>query len=82
VGATHDGNGVLQELPPEPSGETLEAAVGSLLQDRPAWEVFVYLNLFCEMDIADWPKLRELAGTISIEPGGPASGVESHLTTP
>ena len=66
IGAPHDGEGVLEDLPPEPARPVLESAVQTALNKYPAWEVFLYLNLFCEMDIADWPNLREIAEAISV----------------
>ncbi|GAB4176849.1 MAG: hypothetical protein Fur0032_16920 [Terrimicrobiaceae bacterium] len=56
----HDGKGLIESLPDEPPEADLEAAVDALLQSWPSWEVSVYLNLFCEMDIAQWPRLREI----------------------
>jgi hypothetical protein len=60
VGAPHDGEGRIESLPPEPSKTQLETAVDGLCSRFPQWEVAVYLRLFCEMDIARWPALREL----------------------
>jgi len=65
LGISHDGEGVVETLPTEPPRDRLEAAVNDLLKERPSWEVRSYLGLFCEMDIADWPVLRELVAGIS-----------------
>lgn len=59
----HDGEGLLESLPPEPPVEDLRAAIDGLFQDHPALPVTVYLFLFPEMDIADWPELSSLLET-------------------
>lgn len=65
---SHDGKGLIENLPPEPAEDALAAAVDALLAKWPAWEVSVYLNLFCEMDIADWPRLREISSRLALSP--------------
>lgn len=56
----HNGNGLVDSLPPQPPEAELKAAVEQLLQKYPATAVTAYLYLFVEMDIADWPALNEI----------------------
>ena len=56
----HDGEGVVESLPPEPPEATLRHAVATLLTKYPDWEVRIYLEMFCQMDIANWPHLRQI----------------------
>ncbi len=60
LGVAHNGHGLLETLPPQPPAAKLEAAVDGLLDRHPEAAVFAYLNLFVEMDIADWPDLKEI----------------------
>ncbi len=60
LGIPHDGKGVVEELPAEPSRERLEAAVAALLQKHPAEVVAVYLHAFQAMDEHPWPGLARL----------------------
>ena len=64
LGVPHE-DSLIESLPPEPSRERLSAAVSALLENNPEWAVAAYLNLFVEMDIAEWPVLREI---VSSEP--------------
>jgi len=59
----HDGEGLIEELPAQPEPERLNSAIETLLTKWPTWEVSAYLNLFCMMDIADWPALKEIVAT-------------------
>lgn len=61
----HNGNGLLETLPPEPPKADLLAAVDKILEKYPPRAVAIYLHLFCEMDIADWPTLKETLATDS-----------------
>ncbi|CAN5585653.1 hypothetical protein BH09VER1_BH09VER1_40440 [soil metagenome] len=56
----HNGHGLLEVLPPQPPEEKLKAALDGLLEKFPTDAVAIYLNLFSEMDIADWPSLKKL----------------------
>lgn len=56
----HDGNGLIETLPAEPAGSAIDSAVEGLFAKFPHDAVFVYLNLFAGMDIANWPHLRAL----------------------
>jgi hypothetical protein len=56
----HDGQGLLETLPPEPSPDALRAAMDGLFQNHPALPVTAYLLLFPEMDIADWPGFAKI----------------------
>jgi hypothetical protein len=60
---SHDGEGLIDSLPEQPEDGVLRDAVDALLGSHPAWAVMVYLNLFCQMDIAAWPALGEIAAT-------------------
>lgn len=60
LGIEHDGRGLLNTLPPEPQRERLVEAIDRLLEHQSRFAVIAYLNLFCEMDIADWPTLKEI----------------------
>jgi hypothetical protein len=60
LGVAHDGRGLLESLPLEPEKERLMKAVERLLQRQSRPAVIAYLHLFCEMDIADWPTLKEI----------------------
>jgi hypothetical protein len=56
----HDGHGLLETLPSEPPKERLKEAVDRLLDNYPRAAAICYLHLFCEMDIADWPTLKQI----------------------
>jgi hypothetical protein len=60
LGIEHDGEGVIEKTPVEPSPELVEAAVNNLLTSFPAATVIVYLQLFASMDDDGWPHLRKL----------------------
>jgi hypothetical protein len=60
LGVEHDGRGLLETLPSEPSKDRLMEAIEPLLRDQSHFAVIAYLNLFCEMDIADWPTLKQI----------------------
>ncbi|HRJ73888.1 MAG TPA: hypothetical protein PLS03_16815 [Terrimicrobiaceae bacterium] len=60
LGVAHNGHGLLETLPAQPPAEKLQAAVNGLLARHPGEVVFAYLNLFVEMDIAEWPALKEI----------------------
>jgi len=60
LGLEHDGNGLIEDLPPEPSPGKVREAVASLLEKFPSYEVAAYLNLFVEMDPEHWPTLVTL----------------------
>ena len=60
LGITHDGCGLLDTLPPQPQKERLQEAIEHLLENHSRSAAIAYLHLFCEMDIADWPALKEI----------------------
>jgi hypothetical protein len=60
LGVTHDGQGLLETLPPEPERARLQKAVDRLFENYSQTAAIVYLHLFCEMDIADWPTLKDI----------------------
>jgi hypothetical protein len=60
LGIGHDGHGLLEALPSEPPRDRLLAVIEMLLEDQSRSAVIAYLHLFCEMDIADWPTLKEI----------------------
>jgi hypothetical protein len=60
LGVEHDGRGLLETLPNEPPEDRLMEAINPLLENQSRFAVIAYLNLFCEMDIADWPTLKQI----------------------
>lgn len=60
LGVPHDGQGLLESLPPQPDREKLRTAIDGLLSRNETTAAFAYLHLFAEMDITDWPDLRPL----------------------
>ncbi len=56
----HDGKGLVETLPAQPDPAALQTAVATLLDNHPIPAVAAYLNLFVEMDIADWPALENI----------------------
>ncbi len=56
----HDGRGLLETLPAEPPKEALQGAIDELFANHDAAAVAIYLNVFIEMDIAQWPILKQL----------------------
>ena len=59
LGVPHD-HGLLDTLPAEPEEKVLREAVDRILGKHPHPAVIVYLHLFCNMDIADWPTLKKI----------------------
>jgi hypothetical protein len=57
---THNGHGLVDSLPADPGEEKLQAAVDLLLKNHPQEAVAVYLHLFIQMDIAEWPALEKI----------------------
>jgi hypothetical protein len=60
LGVEHDGRGLLEKLPGEPPKDRLLEAINPLLENQSRFAVIAYLHLFCEMDIADWPTLKQI----------------------
>ena len=60
LGVAHNGHGLLETLPVEPAQDKLQAAIDHLFEKHPAPAVYAYLHLFADMDIADWPALKEI----------------------
>jgi hypothetical protein len=60
---THDGKGVVDELPPEPDAEKVRAAVNQILEHYPPEIVTVYLQMFRMMDERGWKHLAEILST-------------------
>lgn len=60
LGVAHNGHGLLEDLPAEPPEEKIKEAIDALLEKFPASAVAIYLHLFSEMDIANWPALKKL----------------------
>lgn len=56
----HDGQGLLETLPDEPTPEALKKAIDGIFQNHPALPVTAYLLLFPEMDIANWPSFNQI----------------------
>lgn len=59
----HDGKGLIDAIPSEPSSIKVEAAVDALLAKNEPFSVFVYLHLFSAMDDGAWPVLNGLLQT-------------------
>lgn len=53
----HDGEGLLETLPEEPSDEALKAAVNALLEKYDPLVVRIYLFIFAEIDPERWTRL-------------------------
>ena len=78
LGIAHEENGGIDNLPPAPPAEKVQAAVDGLLAKHPAEAVAVYLHSFQAMDIAGWPVLGEiLAGDERLQLAPPAAGAHS-----
>jgi hypothetical protein len=60
LGIKHDGKGVVDSLPPEPSREALTDTITKLLEGRSAEVVAVYLHAFQAMDETGWSTLDEV----------------------
>ena len=60
LGIPHDGRGLIDTLPPQPAKERLQEAIDRLIENHSRSAAIAYLHLFCEMDIADWPILKEI----------------------
>ncbi len=57
LGIEHDEHGGIENLPPCPPADKLEAAIDALLAKYPPENVATYLQCFQSMDIAGWPEL-------------------------
>jgi hypothetical protein len=60
LGISHDENGTIEELPPEPTKEALSKAVEPLFEKHDPAVVAVYLNAFQALDEKGWSSLAEL----------------------
>jgi len=56
----HDGKGVVDDLPPEPTREALTEAIGKLLEKHSREVVAIYLHAFQAMDQTGWSTLDEI----------------------
>lgn len=57
----HEEDGTVEEIPPSPPKEKVQAAVDQLLAKYPAESVAVYLHAFRDMDSSvQWPALNEI----------------------
>lgn len=56
----HDGQGVVEAFPEEPSAERLRSALEGLLARFPQRDVAIYLRLFNEIDEVGWKSLEEI----------------------
>jgi len=65
LGIKHDGKGVVDDLPPEPTREALTEAISKLLEKHSAEVVAVYLHAFQAMDETGWSTLDEILSTDS-----------------
>ncbi|MCX7712604.1 MAG: hypothetical protein N2035_02905 [Chthoniobacterales bacterium] len=60
LGITHDGKGLVDELPEEPDGKKVEEAVEKLLAKYEAEDVALYLNLFLCGGEGKWVNLERI----------------------
>ncbi|MBV8484787.1 MAG: hypothetical protein JO077_18220 [Verrucomicrobia bacterium] len=60
LGIKHDGKGVVDSLPAEPSLQALTDTITKLLEDRSAEVVAVYLHAFQAMDETGWSTLDQV----------------------
>jgi len=63
LGISHDGDGGIDTLPPQPDPGTIREAVESLLNAFPHEIVAIYLHAFQSMENEGWPALGELLAT-------------------
>jgi hypothetical protein len=60
IGIPHDGKGIVETLPSEPSRDELNDKISKLLETHPAEVVAVYLHAFQAMDETGWSALKEM----------------------
>jgi len=60
LGITHDDNGTVEQIPPQPEKAAIEAAVAGLLDKYDPSVVAVYLHAFQALDDTGWPLLNEI----------------------
>ena len=60
LGIAHDANGTVEELPPQPAREPLDAAINAVLEKHPREVVSIYLHAFQALDDTGWPLLDEI----------------------
>jgi hypothetical protein len=60
LGIKHDGKGVVDDLPPEPTQEALSEVIAELLEKHPREVVAVYLHAFQAMDESGWSSLEQI----------------------
>jgi len=60
LGIAHDGKGIVENLPSEPSRDVLNDKISKLLEKHPAEVVALYLNAFQAMDETGWSALEEI----------------------
>ena len=63
LGIKHDGKGVVDSLPAEPSLQALTDTITKLLENRSREVVAVYLHAFQAMDETGWSTLDEVLAT-------------------
>lgn len=74
LGIAHDEKGGIEDLPPSPPADQVQAAVEGLLAKYPPENVAVYLHCFQAMEIAGWPALAEMLESdarLRLEPKAP-----------
>jgi len=59
----HDGKGVVDQLPPEPAADKVQAAVNQILEHHSPEAVTVYFHLFQMMDDSGWKHLSQILET-------------------
>ncbi|MBV8224473.1 MAG: hypothetical protein JO232_04705 [Verrucomicrobia bacterium] len=60
LGIAHDGKGIVESLPSEPSRDQLNDKISKLLEKHPAEVVALYLHAFQAMDETGWSALEEI----------------------
>ena len=60
LGIEHDGDGMVENVPPAPPKEELEKAIGKLLETKPVEVVRIYLQAFLSADLEGWEPLEAL----------------------
>jgi hypothetical protein len=60
LGIAHDGKGIVDSLPSEPSRDELNDKISKLLEKHPPEVVSAYLHAFQAMDETGWSTLEEI----------------------
>ncbi|MDE1170668.1 MAG: hypothetical protein PW734_05570 [Verrucomicrobium sp.] len=77
LGIAHDGKGMVEDFPPEPSTEALKKAADAVLAQFEPRLVAIYLRTFNDIDGVQWDGLEKLVETdprLKLEAPTPAAG--------